>query len=80
MPIEFKRGRAVFYEVVGVEEAELLLEALQRKPQTRVELADCTHLHTANLQVLMAAHPVIASWPANSELRGWLQATLGVAG
>jgi hypothetical protein len=76
MPIEFKRSRAVFRDVICVEEAEALLEALQKKPSIKVELAACTHLHTANLQVLMAARPEIASWPENAELREWLESAL----
>jgi hypothetical protein len=76
MPIEFKRNRVVFRDVVRVEEAEALLEVLQKKPSTKVDLATCTHLHTANLQVLMVARPRIDSWPQDPELRTWLQAVL----
>jgi hypothetical protein len=76
MPIEYKKNRVVFREVVAVEEAETLLEALQKKPSAKVDLAACTHLHTANLQVLMAARPVIASWPENIELCAWLETAL----
>jgi hypothetical protein len=76
MPIEFKRNSVVFRDIVRVEEAEALLEALQKKPAIKVDLAACTHLHTANLQVLMAAKPNIASWPENPELRAWLETAL----
>jgi hypothetical protein len=76
MPIEFKKNRAVFRDVASVEEAEGLLEWLQRKPSAKVDLACCSHLHTANLQVLMTARPGISSWPENPELRVWLEAAL----
>ena len=76
MPIEFKRNRVVFRDVVRVEEAEALLEVLQKKPSTKVDLATCTHLHTANLQVLMAARACIDKWPQDQELRTWLEAVL----
>ena len=76
MPIEFKRNRVVFRDVVRVEEAEALLEALQKKPAIKVDLATCTHLHTANLQVLMVAKPSIASWPEDSELRACVESAL----
>jgi hypothetical protein len=76
MPIEFKKNKAVFRDVARVEEAEALLEFLQTKPTATVDLAACTHLHAANLQVLMAARPVIASWPEDSELRAWLDTAL----
>jgi hypothetical protein len=76
MPIEFKRSRMIFQDVVRVDEAEALLEALQKKPATKVDLSACTHLHTANLQVLMVAKPCIDRWPQDSELRAWLEAVL----
>jgi hypothetical protein len=76
MPIEFKRNRIVFRDVVSVEEAETLLENLQKKPASKIDLFACTHLHTANLQVLMAARPNIERWPENPELRAWLEGAL----
>jgi hypothetical protein len=76
MPIEFKRSSAVFRDVVSVEEAEGLLEWLQRKPVAKVNLASCSHLHTANLQVLMTARPGVSAWPENSDLRAWLETAL----
>jgi hypothetical protein len=76
MPIEFKKIRLVFQDVVRVEEAEALLEVLQKRPTTKVELAGCTQLHPANLQVLMVARPRIDSWPQDPELRTWLEAAL----
>ena len=76
MPIEFMPDKVIFRDVASVEEAEALLEWLQKTPNATVDLAVCTHLHTANLQVLMAARPVIAIWPEDNGLRGWLQAAL----
>jgi hypothetical protein len=76
MPIEFKRNYVIFRDAVRVEEAEVLLEALQKRPSTKVDLATCTHLHTANLQVLMVARPCIDKWPQDPELRTWLEAVL----
>jgi len=76
MPIEFKKNRVVFQDVVRVDEAEALLEVLQKRPTTKVDLAACTHLHTANLQVLMVAKPCIEKWPQDPELHTWLKAVL----
>ena len=76
MPIEFKRNRAIFNDVVGVEEAEGLLDWLQSKPAAKVDLARCRHLHTANLQVLMASRPAVSVWPENPELRAWIEPAL----
>lgn len=76
MPIEFQKDRIVFREIVRVDEAEALLEALQKEPTTKVDLAACTHMHTANLQVLMVAKSCIEKWPQATELRAWLEAVL----
>jgi anti-anti-sigma regulatory factor len=76
MPIEFKKQKLVLQGAVTVEEAESLLEWLQNKPTARADLSACTHLHTANLQVLMAAKTKVASWPTEPDLRVWLQTAL----
>ena len=76
MAIEFKRKLALFNEIVGVDEAEGLLEWLQKKPSAKIDLAACSHLHPANLQVLMAAKAMIVAWPENSALRAWLEPVL----
>jgi hypothetical protein len=44
----------VFRDAVSVDEAEGLLEWLQKNPAARIDLSACAHLHPANLQVLMA--------------------------
>ena len=76
MPIEFKRNRVLFRDEVSVEEAEGLLEWLQKRPTARVDLSACSHMHTANLQVLMTAKASISGWPKNAELRAWLEPVL----
>jgi hypothetical protein len=76
MPIEFQKKSAVFRDIVGVDEAEGLLEWLQKKPKARVDLAACTHLHPANLQVLMAARANVSRWPEDDSLRLWLEPVL----
>ncbi|TCT23022.1 hypothetical protein [Thiobaca trueperi] len=78
MTIEFKRNLAVLRDMVTVEEAEGLLEWLQKKPTAKVDLGACVHLHAANLQVLMAAKPVIQVWPADAALRLWLESALTI--
>jgi hypothetical protein len=76
MPIELSDHTAVFCDVVGVEEAESLLEWLGNRPQARIDLSACSHLHPANLQVLMAAATPIAAWPVDDLLRAWLESAL----
>lgn len=76
MPIEYKKNQVIFRDVVSVDEAEGLLEWLQNKPAARVDLVACTHLHPANLQVLMAANSRVAVWPNDANLRSWLETAL----
>jgi hypothetical protein len=80
MTIAYRGHEAVLTGTVGVEEAEALLEWLQTEPAGVVDLAACTHLHLANLQVLMAAHPVIRAWPADGGLAAWMHAALAPEG
>lgn len=75
MPIEYK-NQALFSNIVSVEEAEGLLQWLQNKPAAKVDLGACTHLHPANLQVLMVANSRIAVWPNDANLRTWLETAL----
>jgi hypothetical protein len=76
MAIEFKKSLATFKEVVSVEEAETLLEWLQKKPGAKVDMSSCEHLHPANLQVLMAAAPTITAWPKDAALAEWIKSAL----
>lgn len=76
MAIEYKKSVALFKDIVSVDEAETLLEWLQKKPTARVDLSACTHLHPANLQVLMVAKPVVSAWPVDQALCGWIQSAM----
>ena len=76
MPVAYKKNRAIFRDDVNVEEAERLLEWLQNTTAASADLAACSHLHTACLQVMMAAHVTIVQWPQNAELRSWLEPAL----
>jgi len=78
MAIEYKKNLAIFSDVVSVEEAEALLEWMQKKTAARVDLSACEHLHPANLQVLMAARPVVSAWPKDAGLTTWLQSALKI--
>ena len=78
MPIEFKKNRAIFRDEVSVEEAEGLLEWLQTRPTAKADLSALSHLHTANLQVLMTAKTDVCNWPKNTELRAWLEPALKI--
>jgi hypothetical protein len=79
MPVTYTDSHATFADEIAVEEAEALLEWLQCTPTARVNLAACTHLHAANLQVLMAAMPTITAWPRDDGLRGWIESALSLS-
>jgi hypothetical protein len=76
MAIVYQKKLAVLTDTVGVEEADGLLEWLREIPKRRIDLAGCTHLHAANLQVMMAVNPYIATWPKDENLRACLASTL----
>lgn len=76
MAIEYKKGVAVFSDNVSVEEAEGLLDWFIKNPKGKLNLTTCTHIHSANLQVLMAVKPVIANEPKDKELQMWLDVAL----
>jgi hypothetical protein len=45
-------------------------------PSAKLDLSACCHLHTASLQVMMAAQPAISKWPQDAKLRAWLETAL----
>lgn len=77
MAIDYGKKTAMLKGVVSVDDAEALQNWLQKHPKGRIDLSECTHLHAADLQVVMAARPVIAAWPAAADLRAWLEPVLG---
>lgn len=74
MAIIYKKNVALFDATVGVEEAEDLLQWLQKHPKGKLDFTACTHLHAATLQVLMAARIAVAAWPQDDNLKIWLTA------
>ncbi|MGS0756801.1 hypothetical protein ACVBEH_20520 [Roseateles sp. GG27B] len=79
MPIDYKKNQVVFSGIVSVDDADTLLAWLQNKPSAKVDLAACSHLHPANLQVLMAAGCRVSAWPVDTDLCAWLQSALSSA-
>jgi hypothetical protein len=76
MAIEFRKKTVLFTGNVAVEDAEPLLQWLQGKTGVRVDLSICTHVHPANVQVLLAAGVAVSAWPIETGLRDWLQTVL----
>lgn len=76
--IRYADSCAHFEEVVGIEEASGLLEWLQSQPQATLDLSACSHMHAANLQVLLVKRPRIVALPSAPNLNAWLTAALAV--
>jgi hypothetical protein len=72
MGIEYKKSLAIFTENVSVEDAEGLLDWLIKNPKGKINLADCNHIHAANLQVLLVTKPMIANESKDENLQMWL--------
>ena len=76
MTILYQENLAVFQDIIGVDEADSLLEWLMKGAKKQVDFSDCRHLHAAGLQTLMAAKPTIVAWPKDATLSVWLKAAL----
>jgi len=76
MAIVYKKTKAVFSEVAGAEEAEGLLEWITNHPKGKIDLKECSHLHPANLQVLMAAGCAAYVAPSDTGLAAWVASAL----
>lgn len=63
MSLQLHDDVAVLAGAVTVEEVEPLVEWLRGSPGGAVDLAGCTHLHTAALQALVLFRPGLAAPP-----------------
>ena len=53
-----------------------MLDWIQANPNAEADLEQCSHLHPASLQVLMAAKSRVAAWPSDAGLRAFLETAL----
>ncbi len=72
MPLVFTETQVRFEDVCTVEDALPLLEFLKGSAAPEVDLSACTHLHTALLQLLLAARPNVAAPPGDPALARWV--------
>jgi hypothetical protein len=77
MPFQFTKNTATAGDSCTVEDAMPLLEYLMSHRTARVDLGQCANLHTAVLQVLLAAKPKIIALPHEAFLARWLSQILG---
>ena len=74
MTIQYNNDTVSLDDAISVEDAESLLEWVQAHPSPKVDFSACTHLHAADLQVLMAAGIAVVAWPSDLSLKSWLTA------
>jgi hypothetical protein len=55
-----------------VEDAEPLCQFLQAKPDALCDWSRCSHLHTAVIQVIMAARPALAGPCGDAWIEEWV--------
>jgi hypothetical protein len=72
MPLVCTATQARFEAACTVEDALPLLEFLKGAAPLEVDLSDCTYLHTALLQLLLAARPALARPPTDPTLARWV--------
>ena len=70
MPVELGDKGAVLSGVVTVEEVEALAGWLRTTIRPKVNMRNCTHLHTGAFQALLRFQPKIGSAPLDSFLAG----------
>jgi hypothetical protein len=72
MPVSLSESTATLTGVVTVEDAEPLAQWLRSSTGLTVLMADCTHLHTAALQALLAGRPTLGSVATDPFLARWV--------
>jgi hypothetical protein len=80
MSLRYASGSAQFVGIAGAEAADELLEWICSNPDGVVDLAECTHLHAALLQILLLSSIRISAWPSEVNLKQWLLGCLGYPG
>jgi hypothetical protein len=79
MPLEFRRSEVCLSGSCTAEEALDLAEWLAKRKRPKTNLAECTHMHTALLQTLLAYKPQISAPPADAFLATWVMPALDAA-
>ncbi|WP_042695107.1 hypothetical protein [Azospirillum sp. B506] len=77
MPIRYDADLARFEAACTAEDALPLAEWLEATAAPRVDLSACTDLHTALLQLLIAAKPAVTAGPEEAFLARWVGPALG---
>lgn len=65
-------GKVVLEGKCPVEDAEPLLQLLQSTPAAHCDLTRCSHLHTAVVQVILAARPPLIGPCGDAWVEQWI--------
>jgi hypothetical protein len=63
MPLRLHEQTATLTGTVTVDDAEVFTTWLRTTPGPSVDLRDCTHLHTAVFQAILAFAPTVSAGP-----------------
>ena len=66
-------GSIALEGICGSEDAEELLQQVLAHPAATVDWRACEAAHTAVVQVLMAARPILLGPPVGAQLKNWVQ-------
>ena len=80
MPFKLTKSTVTAEESCTVEDAMPLLEHLIIHPAAKIDLRRCTSLHSAVLQVLLAAKPKAVALPHEAFLARWMGPLFAKAG
>ncbi len=65
MPLSLRESSASLSGVIAVDDVERLVAWLRATPEGRVNLRNCTHMHTGAFQALLLFRPKITVAPAD---------------
>jgi hypothetical protein len=65
-------GTIILEDGCPAEDAEPLLQLLQTIPEARLDWTRCGHLHTAVLQVILAAQPLLVGPCGDPWVQRWV--------
>jgi hypothetical protein len=81
VPLQLGSRTAVLAGVISIDDTESLAGWLRTRGSARIpariNLGDCTHLHTAALQALLAARVQVSVPPTDPFLLAWVAPLLG---
>lgn len=79
MSIAYEKNKATFTGFISIEEADQLLAWVSANSKGKLDFENCEHLHSATLQILMAAASLkVLCWPSDVSFALWLKGAFNV--